>query len=189
MKSFAKFMAEKKLDPVNKNALKGKHSDRKDGDIDNDGDVDSSDEYLHKRRKAITKATTNESEKKTLKSENCDTCESCDGEGCKECSKNEAATKCPKCDGEGCEHCDFTGTHQIDEFIGKAIGGAVKMIAKGARNAVVNKQGNIRGTQAAKADSAEAKASKQERKNRDRERIKNAAKRLKDAQAKAAENN
>ena len=170
MKSFAKFMAEKKLDPVNKNALKGKHSDRKDGDIDNDGDVDSSDEYLHKRRKAITKATTNESEKKTLKSENCDTCESCDGEGCKECSKNEAAT-------------------QIDEFIGKAIGGAVKMIAKGARNAVVNKQGNIRGTQAAKADSAEAKASKQERKNKDRERIKNAAKRLKDAQAKAAENN
>ena len=30
-----------------------KFDDRKDKDIDNDGDVDSSDKYLHKRRKAI----------------------------------------------------------------------------------------------------------------------------------------
>ena len=36
----------KKMDPVGK----------ADADIDNDGDVDSSDEYLHKRRKAISKA-------------------------------------------------------------------------------------------------------------------------------------
>ena len=46
----------KKLDPVNPNALKGKHKDRADKDIDNDGDVDSSDQYLHKRRKAVSKA-------------------------------------------------------------------------------------------------------------------------------------
>jgi len=44
------------MDPVNKKALKGKHKDRKDKDIDNDGDVDASDKYLHKRRKAISKA-------------------------------------------------------------------------------------------------------------------------------------
>jgi hypothetical protein len=44
------------MDPVDQKALKGKHSDRKDKDIDNDGDVDSSDEYLHKRRKAVSKA-------------------------------------------------------------------------------------------------------------------------------------
>ena len=44
------------LDPVNKDAVKKKFKDRKDKDIDNDGDVDSSDEYLHKKRKAISKA-------------------------------------------------------------------------------------------------------------------------------------
>ena len=51
---------EKSMDPVTKDALKGKHKDRKDQDIDNDGDVDSSDKYLHKRRKAISKAMKSE---------------------------------------------------------------------------------------------------------------------------------
>ena len=44
------------MDPVNPKALKGKFKDREDKDIDNDGDVDSSDEYLHKRRSAVSKA-------------------------------------------------------------------------------------------------------------------------------------
>ena len=48
---------EKKLDKVNPDAVKKKFDDRKDKDIDNDGDVDSSDKFLHKRRKAISKAT------------------------------------------------------------------------------------------------------------------------------------
>jgi hypothetical protein len=43
-------LEEKKLDPVGK----------ADADIDNDGDVDDSDEYLHKRRKAIGKAMKDE---------------------------------------------------------------------------------------------------------------------------------
>ena len=47
---------EDKLDKVNPVAVKKKFDDRKDKDIDNDGDVDSSDKFLHKRRKAISKA-------------------------------------------------------------------------------------------------------------------------------------
>ena len=39
-------VTEKKMDPVG----------QEDGDIDNDGDVDKSDKYLHNRRKAIKKA-------------------------------------------------------------------------------------------------------------------------------------
>jgi hypothetical protein len=51
---------EKKLDKVNPDAVKKKFDDRKDKDIDNDGDVDSTDKYLHKRRKAISKAVKSE---------------------------------------------------------------------------------------------------------------------------------
>jgi hypothetical protein len=43
-------------DPVDKKELTKSFEKRKDKDIDNDGDTDSSDEYLHKRRKAISKA-------------------------------------------------------------------------------------------------------------------------------------
>ena len=48
-------LEEKKLDPVGK----------ADADIDNDGDTDSSDEYLHKRRQAIKKAMDTEGNKFT----------------------------------------------------------------------------------------------------------------------------
>ena len=50
-----KFNVEAELDKVNQTAVKKKFDDRKDKDIDNDGDVDSSDKFLHKRRKAISK--------------------------------------------------------------------------------------------------------------------------------------
>ena len=52
LKSFKKYLKEAKLDPV----------DKEDDDIDNDGDVDKSDSYLKARRKAVTKAVTNEEE-------------------------------------------------------------------------------------------------------------------------------
>ena len=58
------YQIEKKLDPVNPNAVKKDFKDRKDKDIDNDGDVDSSDKYLHKRRKAVSKAIKGESKSK-----------------------------------------------------------------------------------------------------------------------------
>jgi hypothetical protein len=44
------------LDAVQPKAVKKKFDDRKDKDIDNDGDTDDSDKFLHKKRKAISKA-------------------------------------------------------------------------------------------------------------------------------------
>jgi hypothetical protein len=44
------------LDAVQPKAVKKKFADRKDKDIDNDGDTDSSDKFLHKKRKAISKS-------------------------------------------------------------------------------------------------------------------------------------
>lgn len=216
MKSFRKYMSEGGLDPVNKKALKGKHKDRKDGDIDNDGDVDSSDKYLHKRRKAISKAVTNEEaeeieegesglwaninkKRKRIKNGSGEKMRKPGSDGAptdqdfKDAAESveEGTITCPKCNGKGCEHCDGKGTHtddqQIDEFVGKAIGGAVKMIAKGVRNTVTDKQGNVRGTKAARADSAEAKANKAEKKLKDAKRIKDAQARLATARKKAQE--
>ena len=49
---------EKELDKVDPSKVEPEDDfeDRDDKDIDNDGDVDDSDEYLHKKRQAITKA-------------------------------------------------------------------------------------------------------------------------------------
>tara|TARA_B100000965_G_scaffold373087_1_gene363236 strand:+ start:122 stop:1051 length:930 start_codon:yes stop_codon:yes gene_type:complete len=51
-----------KLDPVDKDELAGTLDQRDDKDIDNDGDVDKTDKYLHKRRKAISKKSSTEDE-------------------------------------------------------------------------------------------------------------------------------
>ena len=48
------------LDAVQPKAVKKKFKDRKDKDIDNDGDTDDSDKFLHKRRKAVSKAVKDE---------------------------------------------------------------------------------------------------------------------------------
>ena len=48
------------LDAVQPKAVKKKFKERKDKDIDNDGDVDDSDKFLHKRRKAVSKAVAKE---------------------------------------------------------------------------------------------------------------------------------
>jgi len=49
---------EEKLDKVDPSKVEpgDDFKDREDKDIDNDGDVDDSDEYLHKKRQAISKA-------------------------------------------------------------------------------------------------------------------------------------
>jgi len=51
------------LDKVQPKAVKKKFKDRKDKDIDNDGDVDDSDKFLHKKRKAISKAISKDESK------------------------------------------------------------------------------------------------------------------------------
>jgi len=91
-------------DPVNKDELKGKHKDRKDQDIDNDGDVDSSDEYLHKRRQAVSKAISKSLSKKTEASVE----ESAELEGLEE----ELSATCG-C-GSDCDHCG--GKHDVGEI-------------------------------------------------------------------------
>lgn len=76
-----------KLDPVG----------QEDGDINNDGEIDSSDKYLAKRRRAIGKAMNKES--------------SC-GKGK---IREEDKVECPKCEGKGCSHCDDTGYHMKED--------------------------------------------------------------------------
>jgi hypothetical protein len=53
----------KKMDPVDPKANQKDFDERKDQDIDNDGDVDKTDKYLHRRRKAVTKAVKGEAKK------------------------------------------------------------------------------------------------------------------------------
>jgi len=54
MEAYLSMVSEKKkLDPVNDKENDKEYKDREDKDIDNDGDTDSSDEYLHNRRKTI----------------------------------------------------------------------------------------------------------------------------------------
>ena len=59
LNSMANVFMPEALDPVGK----------EDDDIDNDGDVDKSDKYLHKRRKAVGKAIAAEKAKRTRKEE------------------------------------------------------------------------------------------------------------------------
>ena len=69
------------MDKVDPKASKKKFADRKDKDVDNDGDVDASDKFLHKRRKAIGKAMAKDDEKEESKTEakkeEEEVCESC----------------------------------------------------------------------------------------------------------------
>jgi len=62
------------LDPVNKDAVKKKFDNRQDKDIDNDGDTDSTDKYLHKRRAAISKNIKEEQEASCGCGPECDHC-------------------------------------------------------------------------------------------------------------------
>jgi hypothetical protein len=72
MRAWQEVVEKKTMDPVDKKALKKDFDARADKDIDNDGDADKSDEYLHKRRQAISKAMKNESEDEMKPCPKCD---------------------------------------------------------------------------------------------------------------------
>lgn len=101
------YKEEKELDDVDPKAVKKKFANRKDKDLDNDGDTDSSDEYLHKRRKAISQAL-NEKPKKPSASvdestelQGLDAAElkeaPMDGMCCKDCGDNFGKPKSESC--------------------------------------------------------------------------------------------
>jgi len=83
----------KKLDPVNDKENDKKFKNRTDKDIDNDGDVDSSDEFLHKRRKSISKNEENDQEMEKDGMKKCPECGGSSENHDPECSKYSAAEK------------------------------------------------------------------------------------------------
>jgi len=115
LEDVASKLVESKLDPVNKDAVKKKFDDRKDKDIDNDGDTDSTDKYLHKRRAAISKATS----EAISPAQQAAIAISKKEKG--EKPKNEEKAECSKCEGKGCSHCKDKGYHmeQICSKCGK----------------------------------------------------------------------
>jgi hypothetical protein len=74
---------------------------------------------------------------------------------------------------EGIDVSDLSES-QLNELIGAAL----KMIGRGLKKTVVNKQGNLRFSTAGKADSAEAKSKDMEKARKDRERLQKARERI-----------
>ena len=112
----AKNKKKEALDPVGK----------EDDDVDNDGDTDSSDEYLKNRRKKIGKSMKKDDERDVKESEESpypsldkkkrekkgSNLEPAGGPADKLKGESvEEKTECPKCKGEGCDHCEGKGYH------------------------------------------------------------------------------
>lgn len=126
MRAFQEVTEKRKLDPVGK----------EDGDIDNDGDTDSSDAYLKNRRKKVDQAMDKEesygktkkestaaygaSQQKIADKKKKDAMSSSDKEKLGKLAdlmKKEGKVECPKCEGKGCNHCDDKGYHMKEENI------------------------------------------------------------------------
>lgn len=164
------------LDPVNRKAVVKKFGDRKDKDIDNDGDVDDSDEYLHKRRKAISKATGKPKKeddrsfdkKKVAEAVNCD-------------FLDEASEYVLE---EG--DIDNLSDEQLDEVlktiatkVGQGIGAVAKAGGKAAAAGAKKVANRVSTT--GRADAAEKRADKLDKKRADRERLAKAKDRIRKA--------
>jgi hypothetical protein len=120
----------KKLDPVDDKELKGKFKDRDDKDIDNDGDTDGSDEYLHNRRATIKKKMKHS---KSGKLGGHDVEESKVKENDDEIEPNKDGMKpCPECDGsmdnhnEECSRYKGEKKQESSDLDAKEVGKALK---------------------------------------------------------------
>ena len=164
------------LDPVNRKAVTKSFKDRKDKDIDNDGDTDDSDEYLHKRRKAISKAT-GKAKKEDDRSFNK--------------KKVAEATNYDFLD-EASEYIleegniDDLSDEQLDEVlktiatkVGQGIGTVAKAAGKLAGKGI--KKAADRLSTSGRADAAEKKADKLDKKRADKERLSKAKDRVRKA--------
>lgn len=119
------------LDPVDKKAVNKPFRMRKDKDIDNDGDVDSSDKYLHKRRQAVTKAMKKMKESSELEEAAKIACMKCDEVSTAAAWKKNGGF-CPKCKvssqgvAESAEQLDELSPNTLHRYIK----GASKDLAK-----------------------------------------------------------
>ena len=184
------------MDKVDPKAAAKKFKDRKDKDIDNDGDTDSTDKYLHKRRKAIGKSmkgdddveegrrgfvaaakAAKEKGEKTFvfagKKYNC--------EDMKEVKKESYTFNqlVDMADEDFDDLLERIDRKEMDEIVGTVARG----IGRLAKKAVVNKQGNFRLSTAGRADAAQAKAAKLKKKSADIDRLRKAKSDIKTAKA------
>jgi hypothetical protein len=163
------------MDKVDPKAAKKKFKDRKDTDLDNDGDTDSTDKYLHKKRKAIGKSIDGEDDddKETLD----------DDKG-----QFIHAAKMAKKDGK--KDFVFAGKKYPVDMKEAEMNEILGTIAKGvgnlAKKTVINKQGNFRLGTAGRADAAQNKAAKMKKKAADINRKKDAGADLKKAKTDVA---
>jgi hypothetical protein len=164
------------LDPVNRKAVAKKFGDRKDKDIDNDGDVDDSDEYLHKRRKAISKATGKPKKEDDRSFDKKKVAEAVNYDFLDEASEYILE--------EG--DIDNLSDEQLDEVlktiatkVGQGIG-AVARAGGRAASAGAKKVANRLST-SGRADAAEKRADKLDKKRADRERLQKAKDRIRKA--------
>ena len=164
------------LDPVNRKAVVKKFGDRKDKDIDNDGDVDDSDEYLHKRRKAISKATGKPKKEDDRSFDKKKVAEAVNYDFLDEASEYILE--------EG--DIDNLSDEQLDEVlktiatkVGQGIGAVAKAGGRAA-SAGAKKVANRLST-TGRADAAEKRADKLDKKRADRERLQKAKDRIRKA--------
>jgi hypothetical protein len=164
------------LDPVNQKAVVKKFGDRKDKDIDNDGDVDDSDKYLHKRRKAISKATGKPKKEDDRSFDKKKVAEAVNYDFLDEASEYILE--------EG--NIDDLSDEQLDEVlktiatkVGQGIGAVAK--AGGRAAAAGAKKVANRLSTSGRADAAEKRADKLDKKRADRERLAKAKERIRKA--------